>query len=66
MFVAELIPLTFFLEYFRQFYGFEPTFHHVLAKGYIMVFFYLFMEVLLLKLAIRKAKKRGTLLKLSE
>jgi ABC-2 type transport system permease protein len=66
MFVAEAIPLTFFLEYFRQFYGFEPTFQHALAKGYIMVFFYLFMEVLLLKLAIRKAKKRGTLLKLSE
>ena len=66
MFVAEIIPLTFFLEYFRQFYGFEPTFHHALAKGYLMVFFYLYLEVLLLKLAIRKAKRKGTLLKLSE
>jgi len=66
MYLSEAIPLTFLLEYFRQFYGFKPTFDHVLAKGYIMVLCYLFLEVILLKLAIWKAKKKGTLLKLSE
>lgn len=66
MFTAELIPLTYFLEYFRQFYGFEPTFHHSLARGYLMVFGYLLLEVLLLKAARGRAKRKGTLLKLSE
>jgi len=65
-FMAELIPLTYFLEYFRQFYGFKATSSHVLVRGYLMIFFYLFLEVLLLKAAIRRAKKKGILLKLSE
>jgi ABC-2 type transport system permease protein len=66
MAVAELIPLTYFLEYFRHFYGFQPTFSHALAKGYTMVMAYLFLEVLLMKAALRRAKKTGLLLKLSE
>jgi ABC-2 type transport system permease protein len=64
--IAELIPVTYFLEYFRQFYGFKTTFSHVLLRGYLMIFFYLFFEVSLLKMAIRRAKKKGILLKLSE
>ena len=63
---SELIPLTYFLEYFRQFYGFKPTFSHVLARGYVMVLAYLCLEVFLMKLAVSRAKKKGTLLKLSE
>lgn len=63
---AELIPLTYFLEYFRQFYGFKPTFSHVLARGSLMVIAYLCLEVLLVKAALRRAKRIGTLLKLSE
>jgi len=63
---AELIPLTYFLEYFRQFYGFRPTFSHVLARGYLMVLAYLCLEVFLMKVALRRAKRKGTLLKLSE
>ena len=66
MMLAELIPLTYFLEYFRQFYGYETTFSHVLAKGYLMLSFYLCLEVFLMKLAIRRAKRKGILLKLSE
>jgi ABC-2 type transport system permease protein len=63
---AALIPVTYFLEFFRYFYGFEPTFSHVLAKGYVMVLFYLFLEILLMKLALRRAKRTGILLRLSE
>lgn len=63
---AELIPLTYFLEYFRQFYGFRPTFSHVLARGYLMVLAYLCLEIFLMKVALRRAKRKGTLLKLSE
>ncbi len=63
---AELIPLTYFLEYFRQFYGFTPTFSHVLARAYLMVLAYLCLEIFLMKVALRRAKRKGILLKLSE
>jgi len=63
---AELIPLTYFLEYFRQFYGFPPAFSHVLARAYLMVLAYLCLEVFLMKVALRRAKRKGILLKLSE
>jgi ABC-2 type transport system permease protein len=65
-FLAELIPLTYFLEYFRQFYGFQPIFSHVLVKGYVMVIVYLVIEVLAMKAALLRAKRTGLLLKLSE
>jgi len=65
-FMAQLIPVTYFLEYFRSFYGFKPTFSHVVFKGYVMVLAYLALETLLMKAALRKAKRKGILLKLSE
>jgi ABC-2 type transport system permease protein len=64
--IAALIPVTYFLEYFRYFYGFEPTFAHVLAKGYGMVLVYLSLEILLMKLALQRARRTGILLRLSE
>jgi ABC-2 type transport system permease protein len=63
---SELIPLTHFLEYFRQFYGFAPTSSHVLARGYLTVLAYLCLEIFLMKVALRRAKRKGILLKLSE
>jgi ABC-2 type transport system permease protein len=63
---AEIIPLTYFLEYFRMFYGFPPLSSHVLAKGYWMVTVYLLIEVLAMKAALQRAKRTGLLLKLSE
>ena len=64
--VAALIPLTYMLEFFRQFYGFQPVFSHPLAKGYLLVLLYLFLEIFLMKVALKRAKKSGLLLKLSE
>jgi len=64
--ISEMIPLTYFLEYFRSFYGFEPIFSHVLAKGYAMVLSCLVLEILVMKAALRRAKRTGMLLKLSE
>jgi ABC-2 type transport system permease protein len=64
--LSQLIPVTYFLEYFRSFYGFEPNFSHVLLKGYAMVFVYLSLEIILMRAAIRRAKRTGILLKLSE
>ncbi|MEW6265341.1 MAG: ABC transporter permease [Thermodesulfobacteriota bacterium] len=66
MIVAQAIPVTYFLEYFRQFYGFEPVFSQVLVKGYALTGAYLALEVGLMKLALARAKKKGILLRLSE
>ncbi len=66
VFIAEIIPLTYFLEYFRQFYGFAPIFSNALAKGYILVLIYLVLEIFFMQAALRWAKKSGLLLKLSE
>jgi ABC-2 type transport system permease protein len=64
--LAEIIPLTYFLEYFRLFYGFPPLFSHVLLKGYVMVIAYLVIEIFAMKAALHRAKRTGLLLKLSE
>ena len=64
--VAEAIPVTYFLEYYRHFYGFKPIFSHVLAKGYVIALAYLLLEVFLMKVALRRAKRTGILLRLSE
>jgi ABC-2 type transport system permease protein len=64
--VAGIVPLTYFLEYFRHFYGFQSTSSHVLAKAYTLVLGYLFLEVFLMKMALRRAKKTGLILRLSE
>ncbi len=65
-FLAELIPLTYFLEYIRGFFGHAPTFGRVLLKGYGLVFVYLASEIVIVALALRRAKRTGMLLRLSE
>jgi ABC-2 type transport system permease protein len=64
--LAELIPVTYFLEYYREFYGFSPTFTHVLLKGVVLVILYLVLEIVMMKAALKRAKKTGMLLRLSE
>ncbi|MBN1106249.1 MAG: ABC transporter permease [Deltaproteobacteria bacterium] len=64
--LAELIPVTYFLEYYREFYGFSPTFPHALLKEYVLVILYLVLEILLVKAALKRARKTGMLLRLSE
>ena len=64
--LAEIIPLTYFLEYFRLFYGFPPIFSHILLKGYGIVVAYLLIEVFAMKAALLRAKRTGLLFKLTE
>ena len=64
--VAGCIPLTYFLDYFRQFYGFAPVFSNVLFKGYALLAAYLGIEVLIMRIALIRARRTGILLKLSE
>ena len=64
--LAYAIPLTYFLDYFRHFYGFTLLFPHPLLYGYAQSLVYLLGSYLLLGATLRGALRRGTLLKLSE
>jgi ABC-2 type transport system permease protein len=64
--IARAIPLTYFLEYFRSFYGFESGFKNPLGWGYSLTGLYLAVEALLFKVALHHARRTGMLLKLSE
>ncbi|HZE20629.1 MAG TPA: ABC transporter permease [Desulfobaccales bacterium] len=65
-FLAQLIPLTYFLDYFRHFYGFPMTFKQPLLYGFGQSVLYLILSYGLVLLTLRSAYKRGILLRLSE
>jgi ABC-2 type transport system permease protein len=64
--VAQALPLTYFLEYFRSFYGFPLTTAGPLARGFGLSLVYLALGYGLITWSLRFARQRGTLLKLSE
>lgn len=64
--VARAIPLTYFLDAVRVGYGFPPTFERPVATGFALVAVYLVLAHALLAAAVRRARRSGLLLKLSE
>jgi len=60
------IPLTYFLEYFRSFFGFEARCATPLLLGYGLAVIYLAFALAGLLAAVRHSKKTGALLKMSE
>jgi ABC-2 type transport system permease protein len=64
--VAEFIPLTYFLEYYRSGYGFPLSFSHPLLKGFGLSFIYIVLAYGLIEVAYNRARKTGMILKLSE
>lgn len=65
-FLSQFIPLTYFMEYLRKFYGFTPYFPHSLLKGFALTFIYIMILFGLLRYAFIRAKKTGMILRLSE
>jgi ABC-2 type transport system permease protein len=63
---SYLIPITYFLEYFRSFYGFPMSCGSPLLLGYSLVTVYLAAASLALAVALHHAKKSGIMLKMSE
>ena len=63
--IAKAIPLTYFLEYFRSFYGFNSG-RNLLGWGYSQIGVYLAIEAVLFKIVLHRARKTGVLIKLSE
>ncbi|MBW1917271.1 MAG: ABC transporter permease [Deltaproteobacteria bacterium] len=64
--LAELIPLTYFLEYFRSFYGFPASVAHPLEWGLLLGLVYLVVSYGLMLLSLKASLRQGTLVKLSE
>jgi len=64
--IARAIPLTYFLEYFRSFYGFNGGFQNVSGWGFGLIGLYLIVEAILFKAVLHRARKTGVFLKLSE
>jgi ABC-2 type transport system permease protein len=64
--VSALIPLTHFLEHFRSFYGFESVFSWSLVWGFSLGVLYFAAGLLLLELAVTRARRSGLITKLSE
>ena len=64
--VAAGIPLTYFLDAFRAHYGFAPVFEAALVKGFATSLVYLALTYGALGAALTHARRRGTLLRLSE
>jgi ABC-2 type transport system permease protein len=64
--LAQLIPLTYFLEYFRHFYGFPLSTPHPLLYGFSQSVVYILISCTLLHYTLKSAYRSGTLLRLSE
>ncbi|MDI6757954.1 MAG: ABC transporter permease [Endomicrobiia bacterium] len=64
--VAKLIPLTYFLEYFRAPYGFESSLASPLLKGFGLLAVCILALFALIALAYRRARRTGAILRLSE
>ena len=62
----RLIPLTYFLDYFRHFYGFPLTSRHPLLYGFGQSVLYIIVSYGLVSLTLKSACKRGTLRRLSD
>ena len=63
--IARAIPLTYFLEYFRSFYGFHSG-ENLLGWGFGQIGVYLAIEAVLFKFVIHRARRTGIFIKLSE
>ena len=61
--IARAIPLTYFLEYMRSFYGFGEA---DVMLGFALAIFYLIIGILALDMATARARRSGILLRLSE
>jgi len=65
-YISAIIPITYFLEYFRTGYGFKPVFSHPLAIGFTITAVYIIILFLLLNIAHKRARQNGMIIKLSE
>jgi len=64
--IAQAIPLTYFLEYFRSFYGFNSGYGNLLGWGFGLGGLYFILEMVIFRVVLHHARRTGVLIKLSE
>lgn len=64
--LSLIIPLTYFLDYFRAYYGPSAHLTHPLLKGFSLMLVLTFLVFSLLKWSLINARRTGVLLRLSE
>lgn len=64
--ISRFIPLSYFLEYFRSFFGFPVNRNLCLSFGYLLSLFYILLNFILLELSIKRAKRTGLIMRMSE
>jgi ABC-2 type transport system permease protein len=64
--LAAAIPLTYFLDAYRAYYGFPAEFAHPLVTGISLAVLYVILSHWALVAAVRGARRSGRLLKMSE
>ncbi len=64
--LAQVIPLTYFLEYFRQSFGFYSEMSSLLIKGFVLILLYLILGLGAMKYAFHEARRKGVIVRLSE
>ncbi|MEI7999377.1 MAG: ABC transporter permease, partial [Candidatus Omnitrophota bacterium] len=64
--LALAIPITHFLEFFRQAYGFKAHSQYPLLVGFALTILYLIIFLRLLSNAYTRARRKGVIIRLSE
>src|SRR5665213_1822599 len=65
-YVALMVPITHFLEFFRQSYGFKAHTPYPLLSGLALTLLYSILSLRLLGHAYTRARKKGIIIRLSE
>jgi ABC-type multidrug transport system ATPase subunit len=65
-YLALMVPITHFLEFFRQSYGFKAHSPHPLLFGFALTLLYSILSLLFLSHAYTRARKKGIIIRLSE
>jgi len=65
-YLALMVPITHFLEFFRQVYGFKPHTPYPLLTGFALTLLYIILSLRLLAHAYTRARKKGIIIRLSE
>jgi ABC-type multidrug transport system ATPase subunit/ABC-type multidrug transport system permease subunit len=65
-YLALMVPITYFLEYFRQFYGFKAHTPYPLLTGFALTLLYIILSLRFLGHAYTRARKKGIIIRLSE
>jgi ABC-type multidrug transport system ATPase subunit/ABC-type multidrug transport system permease subunit len=64
--LALMVPITHFLEFFRQSYGFKAHTPHPLFFGFALTLLYIMLSLRFLGHAYTRARRKGVIIRLSE